>query len=80
MLTNHDLLSTFIAYFTDCMSRALEVSWLYVTLITFVIINIIIIIIIKSTGYLVFLQSSFVCLWFNSTSNLPMHNAYHVTG
>ena len=47
-LTNFDLLCTFITCFVDCMLRALEVFWLYVTLIAFVIIIIIIIIIIYS--------------------------------
>ena len=35
VLTKLDILSTFITYFIDCMLRALEVSLLYVTLITF---------------------------------------------
>jgi len=42
VLTNLDICSTFITRFHYCMLRALVVSWLYVTLITFFFISIII--------------------------------------
>jgi len=44
--------------FIDCMFRALEVSWLYVTLIAIISIIIIIIVTINAIG----LASSVVCL------------------
>ena len=48
VLTSLHLLSTCITHFIDCMLRALEVSWLYITLVAFVLLIIIIIIIILS--------------------------------